>query len=163
MPTEVRAAIAARMQECGLELHPEKTKVVYCKDDIRGGTYENEKFDFLGYTFRPRRSKNRKGKLFIGFSPAVSDRAVKKMRAEIRSWRLHLCSGTTMEELSRRFNPIVRGWLQYYGRFYRSALDAPMESKMEPKPASIAAEEDAPSARRAKRAAPHPTATAVFV
>ena len=123
---EVRAAIAARLEECGLELHPEKTKVVYCKDDIRGEGYLNEKFDFLGYTFRPRRSITRKGKLFIGFSPAVSDDAVKKIRGEIRSWKLHLCSGTTLEELARKFNPIVRGWLQYYGRYYRSALNAPM-------------------------------------
>ena len=65
---EVRAAIVARMRECGLELHPEKTKVVYCKDDDRWGTYPNEKFDFLGHTFRPRRAKNRKGKFFINFS-----------------------------------------------------------------------------------------------
>ena len=74
---QVRAAIAARLRECGLELHPEKTKIVYCKDDDRRRTYPNEKFDFLGYTFRPRRSKNRKGKYFINFSPAVSDKAVK--------------------------------------------------------------------------------------
>ena len=73
---DVRAAIAARLRECGLELHPEKTKIVYCKDDDRRRTYPNEKFDFLGYTFRPRRSKNRKGKYFINFSPAVSDKAV---------------------------------------------------------------------------------------
>ena len=75
---EVRAAIAARLRECGLELHPEKTKVVYCKDDDRRRTYPNEKFDFLGYTFRPRRSKNREGKFFINFSPAVSDKAVQE-------------------------------------------------------------------------------------
>ena len=123
---EVRAAIAARLQECGLELHPEKTKVVYCKDDDRRRTYPNEKFDFLGYTFRPRRSKNRKGKFFINFSPAVSDKAVKAIRAEIRSWNLHLRSDKSIEDLSRMFNPIIRGWLQYYGRFYRSALYPPM-------------------------------------
>jgi RNA-directed DNA polymerase len=80
----VRAAIAVRLKECGLELHPEKTKVVYCKDDDRRRTYPNEKFDFLGYTFRPRRSKNRFGKYFINFSPAVSDKAVKAIRTEIR-------------------------------------------------------------------------------
>jgi RNA-directed DNA polymerase len=78
---EVRAAIAARMRECGLELHPEKTKFVYCKDDNRWRTYPNEKFDFLGYTFRPRRSKNRKEIYFISFSPAVSDKAVKAILA----------------------------------------------------------------------------------
>ena len=119
---EVRAAIAARMKECRLELHPAKTKIVYCKDDDRRGTCPNEKFDFPGYTFRPRRSKNRKGKFFINFSPAVSGTAGKAIRAEIRSWNLHLRSDKAIEDLSRMFNPIVRGWLQYYGRYYRSAL-----------------------------------------
>jgi len=123
---EVGAAIAARLQECRLELHPEKTKIVYCKDDDRRGNYPNEKFDFLGYTFRPRRSKNRFGKFFINFSPAVSDKAGKAMRAEIRSWKLHLRSDKAIEDLSRMFNPIIRGWLQYYGRYYRSALYPPM-------------------------------------
>ena len=119
---EVRAAIAGRLQNCRLELHPEKTKVVYCKDDDRRGNYPNEKFDFLGYTFRPRRSKNRYGKFFINFSPAVSDKAGKAIRAEIRSWKLHLRSDKALADLSRMFNPIIRGWLQYYGRYYRSAL-----------------------------------------
>jgi len=119
---EVRRAIAERMQECRLELHPEKTKIVYCKDDDRRGTYPNEQFDFLGYTFRPRRSKNWKGKFFINFSPAVADKAGKAMRAEMRSWQLHLRSDKSIEDLSRMFNPQVRGWLQYYGRYYRSAL-----------------------------------------
>jgi len=123
---EIRAAIAARMKECGLELHPEKTKVVYCRDDDRRRTYLNEKFDFLGYTFRPRKSKNREGKYFINFSPAVSDKAVKAIRVEIRSWKLHLRSDKRIEDLSRMFNPVIRGWLQYYGRFYRSALYPPM-------------------------------------
>jgi RNA-directed DNA polymerase len=118
---EVRRAIAVRMQECRLELHPEKTKIVYCKDDDRRGTYQNERFEFLGYTFRPRRSKNWKGKFFINFSPAVADKAGKEIRAEIRSWRLHLRSDKSLEDLSRMFNPKVRGWLQYYGRYYRSA------------------------------------------
>jgi hypothetical protein len=88
---------------CGLELHPEKTKIVYCKDEDRRRTYPNEKFDFLGYTFRPRRSKNRKGKFFINFSPAVSDKAVKAIRAEIRSWNLHLRSDKSIEDLSMIF------------------------------------------------------------
>src|ERR1700731_1007150 len=96
---EIRAAIALRLQECGLELHPEKTKVVYCKDDDRRRTYPHEKFDFLGYTFRPRRSKNRTGKFFVNFSPAVSDKAVKAIRVEIRSWDLHLRSDKRIEDL----------------------------------------------------------------
>ena len=119
---EVQRTIAVRMQECRLELHPDKTKIVYCKDDDRRGTYPNEQFDFLGYTFRPRRSKNWKGKFFVNFSPAVADKAGKAMRVEIRSWQLHLRSDKSIEDLSRMFNPQVRGWLQYYGRYYRSAL-----------------------------------------
>ena len=87
---EVRAAIAARMAECRLELHPEKTKVVYCKDDDRRRRYPNEKFDFVGYGFQPRRSKNRHGKYFINFSAAISNAAGKSIRDEIRSWKLHL-------------------------------------------------------------------------
>jgi len=95
------------LNDCGLELHPEKTKVVYCKDDDRRGMHPNEKFDFLGYTFRPRRSKNRDGKHFINFTPAVSDKAVKAIRKEIRSWNLHLRSDKSIEDLSRMFNPII--------------------------------------------------------
>lgn len=79
---EVRKAIAERLQTCGLELHPEKTKIVHCKDAFRKKKYPNEKFDFLGYTFQPRRSKNRKGKFFINFSPAVSTK--QRRRSETR-------------------------------------------------------------------------------
>jgi len=118
----VRKAIAERLQTCGLELHPEKTKIVYCKDDLRKRKYPNEKFDFLGYTFQPRRSKNHKGKFFINFSPAVSNKAAKAIRDTFRSWRLPQRSDKAIEDLSRMFNPIIRGWLQYYGRYYRSAL-----------------------------------------
>jgi RNA-directed DNA polymerase len=119
---EVRKAIEERLRSCGLELHLEKTKIVYCKDDLRRRTYPNEKFDFLGYTFRPRRSKSRKGKFFVNFSPAVSNKAAKAIRDTIRSWKLPQRSDKAIEDLSRMFNPVLRGWLQYYGRFYRSAL-----------------------------------------
>jgi RNA-directed DNA polymerase len=119
---EIRSAVAKRLQECRLELHPEKTKIVYCKDEDRRGDYPSQKFDFLGYTFRPRKSMNRWGKLFVNFSPAISDRAAKAIRAEIRRWRLQSCSDKSIEDLSRMFNPVVRGWLQYYGRYYRSAV-----------------------------------------
>jgi RNA-directed DNA polymerase len=119
---EVRAAIARRMQECRLELHPEKTKIVYCKDEDRRGRYAQEQFDFLGYTFRPRSSKSRQGKYFINFSPAISEKASKAIRREIRKWKLHTRSDKSLEDLSHMFNPTIRGWMQYYGRFYRSGL-----------------------------------------
>ena len=119
---KVRTAIAARMEECRLELHPGKTKVVYCKDGNKRRRYPNEKFDFLGYGFQPRRVKSRTGTFFVGFCPAISDEAGKAIRDEIRSWTLHLSSDQAID-LSRMFNPIIRGWLQYYGQFYRSALN----------------------------------------
>ena len=115
-------SIRERLKRCHLELHPVKTKVVYCKDGDRRGGYLEEKFDFLGYSFRPRRSKNRRGKFFINFSPAVSNEAAKKMRQEMRSWRIHLRSDKEIDDLARMWNPVLRGWIQYYGRFYKSAL-----------------------------------------
>ena len=114
--------LRARMEECGLELHPGKTRIIYCKDDDRKGEYPDTKFDFLGYTFRPRRSKNRYNKYFINFTPAVSNKASKAMRQTIRSWRFHLKVDRSLEDLARMFNPILRGWINYYGRFYKSAL-----------------------------------------
>jgi RNA-directed DNA polymerase len=118
----VRVKIAARLKECGLELHPEKTKLVYCKDSNRGGKYPNEKFDFLGFTFRPRKAYGRKGKSFCSFSPAISKNAAQKIRDEIREWKLHRCTGQTIEDLAGKMNPKLRGWFNYYGRFTPSAL-----------------------------------------
>jgi RNA-directed DNA polymerase len=118
----VRDALARRLSECGLELNEEKTRIVYCKDDDRKGSSEHERFDFLGYTFRPRRSKNRLGKYFINFAPAVSNDACKAMRREIRSWRLNVRSDKTLGDLARMFNIVVQGWINYYGRYYRSGL-----------------------------------------
>ncbi len=118
----VREGVTARLKECGLELHPDKTKLVYCKDANRQETHPNEQFDFLGYTFRPRAAVNRKGKLFCSFSPAISKKAVQKICDEIRRWKLHRCTAQTLEDLARMINPKLRGWFNYYGRFNASAL-----------------------------------------
>jgi RNA-directed DNA polymerase len=120
----VRAAIAKRLAECRLEMHPEKTRIVYCKDADRTGSYEHERFDFLGYGFRPRLSKSKHGKHFVNFTPAVSDEAGKAIRKEIRSWKLQERSDKTLGDLARMFNAVVQGWINYYGRFYKSALYA---------------------------------------
>lgn len=114
--------IRIRLKECGLELHPEKTKIVYCKDVDRRGSYEHERFDFLGYTFRPRLSKNKMGKCFVNFTPAVSQRAANRIRKEIRSWKIHLRSDKNIDDLARMFNAYVQGWVNYYGRYYKSAM-----------------------------------------
>jgi len=118
----LREAIIVRLAECGLELNLQKTKIVYCKDDDRRGNHEHEKFTFLGYEFRPRRAKNYRGKYFVSFLPAVSDKAVKKIRQEVKGWKLHLRSDKTITDLARMFNPIIRGWVRYYGHYYRSML-----------------------------------------
>jgi RNA-directed DNA polymerase len=119
----VREAIAVRLAECGgLELHPDKTRIVYCKDGKRRGSYEHTSFTFLGYGFRVRKVRTKTGKYFFSFNPAVSDEAAKRIRGQIRSWRLHLRSGMTLEQLAREINPVVRGWINYYGRFYPSEL-----------------------------------------
>jgi RNA-directed DNA polymerase len=114
--------LGERFKQCKLELNTEKTRIVYCKDDDRKGNYPLTLFDFLGYTFRPRRSKNRWGKCFINFSPAVSNAASKAMRQTIRGWRMQLKSDVGIDDLSRMFNPVVRGWINYYGCFYKSQL-----------------------------------------
>jgi len=119
---DLKTALQRRFAECQLELHPEKTKIVYCKDDDRYGEYPCTSFDFLGYTFRPRRSKNRRGKYFINFSPAISNRAAKAIRREIRRWKLPLRSDKDLEDLARMFRARIQGWINYYGAFYKSAL-----------------------------------------
>ena len=118
----IRTVIERRLSECKLELHPDKTEIVYCKDSSRRGSYPNEKFDFLGYTFRSRRSKNRLGNYLVNFSPAVSNEAAKEMRRMMRGWRLHLRSDKSLDDLSRMVDPILRGWVNYYTRYYKSAI-----------------------------------------
>jgi len=118
----VVAAIADRMEQVGLRLHPDKTKIVYCQDGKRRGSYEHTAFTFLGFTFRQRKARNKQGKRFNAFLPAISKDALKKINSVVRSWRLHTRTGHAFADLARRINPIVRGWMQYYGAFYRSAL-----------------------------------------
>src|SRR3954464_2593806 len=118
----LRVALEKRFAECGLTLHPEKTKIVYCKDDDRRGDYPNQKFDFLGYTFRPRLARRRAGKIGVSFSPAVSNKALKAIRQTVRRWSLQERSDKSLDDLARMFNAHIRGWINYYGRFYPSAL-----------------------------------------
>jgi len=117
----VLEAIRGRVSECRLELHPEKTRIVYCKDSDRQGDYEHVKFDFLGYGFQPRRVKNRWGGFFVSFLPAISSKAAKHIRQTIREWRITtLWRNQTMEALACLTDATVRGWMNYYGRYYRS-------------------------------------------
>ncbi len=121
---QVRAALAERMEQVGLRLHPDKTRIVYCKDRKRRFEYPNTSFTFLGYTFRTRKAPtgDRKG-MFAAFLPAVSREALKKMGQEVRRWRINLRTTTDIAALAEWMNPVIRGWMNYYGKFYRTELD----------------------------------------
>jgi len=119
----IKAALSARLAECHLELHPAKTRIAYCKDANRRGSYHTTKFDFLGYTFRPRSAKNnRRNCLFMGFSPAVSSTALKSMRQTTRRLNFRNRTDLNLDEIAQRHNPVLRGWLNYYGRYCPSAM-----------------------------------------
>jgi RNA-directed DNA polymerase len=118
----VLGAISERMASLGLKLNQGKTRIVYCKDSSRKGSHEHERFDFLGYTFRPRAARRKNGELFVSFLPAISDEAAKKIRLTIKRWRLHLWTRAPLSEIAREYNATVHGWVNYYGRFYRSRL-----------------------------------------
>jgi RNA-directed DNA polymerase len=116
-------ALQSRLAECRLELHPTKTKVVYCKDDRRRGQHEVVGFDFLGYGFRPRSVRAPDSQnVFCGFTPAVSKSALNAMRATIRGLNIRTRTQVTLDDIARELNPKVRGWIAYYGRYTRSAL-----------------------------------------
>jgi RNA-directed DNA polymerase len=114
--------IGERFRQCGLELHPEKTQIVYCKDINRPGSYPTIEFTFLGYTFRPRKAVDKYGRVYVNFSPAVSRDALRVMRQTIRGWRIQLKCDKELSDLSKMFNPVIRGWLNYYSRFHGSAM-----------------------------------------
>ena len=119
----LRSAIETRMVEVGLQLHPDKTRIVYCKDANRRGTHVHTSFTFLGYTFRTRSTRSKHGLMFAAFLPAVSQAALVDMRPTRSAGGDSTCaSGKDLADLARWLNPIVRGWMQYYGRFYRSML-----------------------------------------
>ncbi|WP_253603540.1 MULTISPECIES: reverse transcriptase domain-containing protein [unclassified Bradyrhizobium] len=116
----IKAALQARFEECELEMHPDKTKIVYCKDSNRPGSHASQSFDFLGFIFRPRRARNhQKKEKFCTFSPAASRATMKSMRMTIRQLRLRLRSQTEVDAIALELNPILRGWMQYYGRYGR--------------------------------------------
>lgn len=124
----LRDALETRLAACKLELHPQKTQIVYCKDANRAGDHPAQRFDFLGYTFRPRQSMNRNGKLFVSFAPAISDKAAKAMRQSMRRWKLHHRNDLALADIARWTRPFLLGWIRYYGRFHRSALSGALRT-----------------------------------
>jgi group II intron reverse transcriptase/maturase len=118
----VMQSIALRLQACGLTMHPEKSKIVYCKDSNRTRAYPSVQFTFLGFTFRPRVALSKHNRRFTSFLPAVSKDALNRMRKTVRSWRLHRRTPATLDDLAELCNPTIRGWWNYYGAFYRTAM-----------------------------------------
>ena len=118
----VRESVAQRFSACGLMLHPQKTKLVYCKDSDRKAEHAAVCFDFIGYSFQPRLAK-RWGRTYgVSFLPAASQKALKAIRRTIRGWSLQTRSDKALDDLARMFNPHIRGWIGYYGHFYKSVL-----------------------------------------
>ena len=118
----VLTALEERMGQVGLMLHPDKTRIVYCQDGKRRGSHEHTSFTFLGFTYRARAMRSRHGNVFTGFGPAISKDALKKISAAVRSWRLHRRTTLTEKDLARWINPVIQGWMNYYGKFYKTAL-----------------------------------------
>lgn len=118
----LQALLEKRFRECHLELHPEKSKIVCCKGDVPWIDFPVTKFEFLSYEFRLRTAVNRQGRKFVRFMPAISPSAAKAIRKEIRSWRIQNRSDKSLDDLSRMFGATLRGWINYFGRFYKSAL-----------------------------------------
>lgn len=119
---QLLAELTDRFRECGLELHPDKTNIVYCKDGKRRKDYSNKAFNFLGYEFRERLCKIKDGNLFVGFTPGVSKQALKSMRETTRNSGLRNRTDLSLDEIAKWFNPILQGWLNYYGKYNKSAL-----------------------------------------
>lgn len=118
----VMRSIASRLADCGLTVHREKSKIVYCKDSNRRGRHPHVSFTFLGFTFRPRRAKSAQGRCFTSFLPAASDAAMKRMRQAVRRWKLTRQTHVMLGQVARLYNPVIQGWWHYYGAFYPTAM-----------------------------------------
>lgn len=118
----LKAELTTRFEQCHLTLHPTKTHIIYCKDEDRTKDYPTTAFDFLGYTFRTRLSKNRKGKYFANFTPAMSNKAAKRIRYEVKQLKWNVRPGDSLEDLANECNAKIRGWINYYGRYCYSSL-----------------------------------------
>jgi RNA-directed DNA polymerase len=128
----IRNVIAARLWRFGLRMHPEKTKIVYCAQDGRPRQKRGVQFTFLGYDFRPRYARLKDGRWKTGFLPAVSKAAKKRMAATIRWWRLGRCTGLSFGQIAAMINRVVAGWINYYGRFYKSLLISFLGDRINP-------------------------------
>lgn len=119
----LKSAIEQRLKDCKLEAHPEKTKIVYCQDANCKIKFSETQFDFLGYTFQPRQVKSKEGRYFVSFSPAISKKAANSIKKKMREWKLQVKCHRTIDEIAQWINPVLRGWINYYGKFRKTALN----------------------------------------
>jgi len=125
----LKEQISNRLATCKLKLNAEKTRIVYCKQDGRRKEYPEIEFDFLGYTFRPRWARNNKsGQNFTSFLPSISNKSKKRIMETIRGWRLNSRVQLSLQAIADEINPVVRGWIQYYGKYYPSLLKEFLQS-----------------------------------
>ncbi|MHB1922526.1 MAG: group II intron reverse transcriptase/maturase [Chitinophagaceae bacterium] len=119
----VLGKVKERLNACKLEVNPEKTKIIYCRDSNRKATTKREvMFTFLGFDFKPRECVSKSGVVFYSFTPAISGKARKKITSELRIMKLHRKTRTTLQDIAEMINSKMRGWINYYGKFRRSAL-----------------------------------------
>lgn len=124
----IRKCIEERFKECKLEIHPEKTRIVYCKDSNREEIHDNIEFIFLGYTYRSRKAKGKGGEEFTSFLPVISNKAKSYIRKTIKGWRLLWMTNKSINDISERYNPVIRSWLNYYGKYGKRELANVLES-----------------------------------
>lgn len=123
----IRKCLEDRFKQCKLEIHPEKTKIIYCKDSNRKEEHENIEFTFLSYTFRPRKAKGKEDKEFTSFLPAISNKAKKHIKQTIKQWKLLWMTNKELGDIAEKYNPVIRGWLNYYGKYGRKELTKVLE------------------------------------
>ncbi|KAB2950686.1 group II intron reverse transcriptase/maturase [Heliorestis acidaminivorans] len=123
----IRISLEKRLEQCKLAMHPDKTKIVYCKDSNRKGNHENIQFTFLGYTYKPRKAKGQNGTVFTSFLPAISKKAKEHIRQTIKSWRLLWMTNKSLVDIAWQYNPVIRGWLNYYGKYGKKELTKVLE------------------------------------
>jgi len=111
------------METCGLQIHLEKSRIAFCKSSGRGDNYGIVSFDFLGYTFKPRRTVSNRGAIFLGFNPGVSKKSLKRMNTVIKQSVVFKSTQCGITDIARELNPKIRGWLNYYGKYRRSDLN----------------------------------------
>jgi RNA-directed DNA polymerase len=121
---QLRKAIAERLQQVGLQLNEQKTKIVYCKDYRRTERQDKVQFDFLGFSYQPRPtpSKFDSSSVITAFVPEISKDNQKKIRDEIRKAVKWDNTIQTIQQIAEKLNSKLRGWINYFGVYGKRRL-----------------------------------------